>query len=67
MLKLKKKVLKIAAQDINTIVSKFIHQEIFRSASYLHGNRVCNLFLTRTVYRENLQLLNLERKCKSKI
>lgn len=67
MLKLKKKVLKTAAQDINTTIAKFIHLEISqRGASYLCGNRVRNLFLTKRVYRENLQLLNLERKCKSK-
>lgn len=37
MLKLKKKVLKPTAQDIDTVVSEFIHQQIFQSASYLCG------------------------------
>lgn len=58
MLKLKIKILKTAAQDNNTVVSKFLYQEIW----YLCGNRIFNLFLSMTkVHRENFQLLNSEK------
>lgn len=45
MLKLKKKVLKTAAQDISTVVSKFNHREISLRAS--RGNSL-QFVLTKT-------------------